>query len=258
MNDKNSIESLRPVVKFALAWRIASELMRRHHAEHDLRISQYFPGLSPWGVLRLSIGKAFGNTRPDHGVELVVGGGGIGGTTASMHPAERYTRILEGEESVRIVNDIETRMGWVHRENGTTTAPILTARIIARFLERYMVAPTPYRLSPGGIDNAATGWDGSSTSWLTGLAAVQEASSLSGTALQNFQTRFWLLHRDDDNGPMVSWERDKGPAVVLDMATASCISLHAPKRVNLLNQYQKFGHRLRPLLHELETTLEAP
>lgn len=258
MNDDHKITSLRPVVKFALAWRVVSELMRRHHAEHDLRVSQFFPGLSPWGILRVSTGKPFNGSAPNRRVDFSVGGGGIGQTEASDCPAIRYTRILEGEDSARIVDDIEKHMGWGHRENTPTTAPILTARVIARFLERYMVAPTPYRLSPGGIDNASSGWDGSSTSWLTELPEGQKGSSLRGAELMNFQTRFWLLHKDNDNGPRTSWTIDEGPAVVLDMATADCIPLHGPKRLNLLHQYKKLGHRLRPVLHGLEITLNAP
>jgi hypothetical protein len=258
MNKGQGILSIRPAIKFALAWRVISELMRRHHAEHDLRVSQFFPGLSPWGVLRLSIGRPFGRPAKARCVDFEIGGGGCGVTTASEQPVTRYTRIIDGEDSIRIADEIEARMGWAHRENGPTTAPILTARVIARFLERYMVAPTPFRLSPGGIDNAASYWDGSSTGWLAGLPEARAVASMDGVDLMNFQTRFWLLHQDHDNGPLSNWSIEMGPAVVFDMATADCIPLHGAKKVNLLQRYKHAGHRLRPVLHELETLIDAP
>lgn len=257
---------LRPAVLMALTWRVISEVMRRHHTALDLRVHQFYPGLSPLGEVSLAPGRI---TRTWVGsvprVTFHLGGGGNGGcsikqadgTTTSIAP---ITRILEGVSVDDIVKEIESAARWPHREKQTTTPPILMARLIARFLERYALAPVPYRASSGWLDNSSGGDPGTDpVSWLAELPEGKSAPVGPANDRVDYTLRFWMLHRDlPHGGPMESWSPTDGPAVVLDMATATGVPLHGPARVNFMDRYLKTGHSLRSILLELEQLMKAP
>jgi hypothetical protein len=60
-------QQLRPSVVLAVAWRLLTELFRRHHASHDLRLLRSHPGSSMAGRMAMYVdlrgGDLFGCTR---------------------------------------------------------------------------------------------------------------------------------------------------------------------------------------------------
>jgi hypothetical protein len=58
----------------ASAWRLVAELVRRHDAQHDLRVAHLHPGMSSWGLLRLQEGWGWDTERSALSIHL--GGGG--------------------------------------------------------------------------------------------------------------------------------------------------------------------------------------
>lgn len=263
--DAGQIKALRPHVKYALAWRVVSELFRRHHSSRGLRVFQFFPGLSPWGELRVTQGKPYSGLYAGPHIDFQIGGGGIGTTTVGDRGITRYSALLDdyglegGTDTDRVVDEIEAALGWPKGGKQPTTPSVLSARVIARFLERYMVAPQPYRLSPGGIDNAASYSGGEPVGWLNHISERRLFSSLDEKSARSLATRFWLLHSTRSNGPAISWDvKEDGPSVVIDIGTSECIPLHGAKRINLMNRYLAHGHKILPVLHELELLAQAP
>lgn len=254
--DTHALTSVRPSVKFALAWRVISELLRRHQAARDLRVSQFFPGLSVWGVLRVTAPHQ-NSGKPYAGlIDFNVGGAGIGGTSVDGRNLTRYSSLLEGMSSAKLVDEIEDAMGWPRTPSQPATPPSLTARVLARFLQQHMVSPTSYRLSPGGVDNASSYSGSEPNNWVLTSPEGRKVASMERLAAVQYVTRFWLLHEDRDQAPVSSWDRDEiGPAIMFNMATGQGIALHNGKRIHLMQRYAKHGRSVRPLVYELETLL---
>lgn len=266
-NDDAKFPKLRPAILTALAWRVIGEVMRRHHASLDLRVQQFYPGLSPLGIMGLAPGRITSTWKGDTTqVCFHLGGGGNGLCSVRRQKSVEsfvapITEILTGTPSGELVDAIEVAAGWQHRVNQATTPPVLVARLIARFLERYMLAPEPYRASSGWIDNSNAGYPAPyAVEWLTALPEGRKAAQFADDHDRvDYALRFWLLHRSKPHGgPAASWSQEDGPAVVLDMATAECIPLHGPARVNMMSFHATHGRSMHKTLIELERLMEAP
>lgn len=258
----------------ALSWRVCAELMRRHPASLDLRIHQYYPGISGHGLISLSPGRP----RSDKSTVTFGLGGGENGAISVRAPKGRQKsvgmvhRLLEADVQLDVVlRSIESATNWNAGKKVPTTRSTLVARVIARFLERYMLAPTPFRTTSAYIDNGndldcVCRWlDFGDRELCRKATALHAEGRLDSAGIRPLQ-RWWLLHRvvGQHTGPVTSLQpTDDGvrpPAAVLfDFATARAIPVFSKKKErNLWDDYTNNGHHLKELLLWVEEATEAP
>ena len=152
-----------------IAWKIITELFRRHGVSHDLRILHSHPGSSFAGILILLV-----NPRPEtlescKRIRFHIGGPDPG--TYEVFFDESYRSVsgafLEPAFSrslVTVIDSIETALGWRRPETlPSSTNSILTMRLISEVLSSLWLDKLV-----GGVETSWLDWSGGSRceSWV--------------------------------------------------------------------------------------------
>ncbi len=246
---------VRYTVLSACAWRIASEVMRRYQAQASLSVIQFYPGVSPHGILRVA-------APAGPGVDFGLGGGTNGSIEVEGARIGSVLELIEGVPSAQLVDRIAEAAGWRSKaSNAPTNPPVLVARAIARVLERYMLAPNGYRTTSGFFDNAQ---ESEVAGWLEALpevwARMKDDPFGNDAATRRLASSHWLLHRCDDgaNPRIQAVAPGDGPAIVFDVQTAKATVVGSPVRGrDLFESYVVSGHRLRAVVAWIEEALGA-
>lgn len=213
--------SFRLTVRYAVTWRILTELLRRHQAAHDLRVCWSFPGASGHGIVELQRRDGGHLLRLDvaHGEHLDAG---LSTRRTGGLDVRRYVdALLAADDPKTIVDAFELSAGLPPRRGPmpVSTAPVLCARVIAAVLERRMLARATYRTTPGYVDA-----DGSvrACGWVEALPAVQavlaKRRAEAGGAERDerpLARHLFALHRG--GLPLDGAEADREPFVAFDL-----------------------------------------
>lgn len=150
--------------KEAAAWRLASELMRRHHTSAGLKVFKTHPGggmydclsfcLEPGKPLfdlnigsgRLHLFQPYGKPRTDEK--------GLGWPEEDSF----LRRVIGAHDPKEVVDEIEDLVGLPSRRNRTlppTTAPVLVFRLMAVLLQRHVFSRHRMHLLCGWHDSSS-------------------------------------------------------------------------------------------------------
>jgi hypothetical protein len=254
-----------PHVAYAIAWRIVAELMRRHGRQFDIGVYQYFPGLSPWGVLTL---HATPLRHEGPALHLNIGGGSAGvigkivpfgavRARRSDWPGGNWAAAtLASEDPVGVVDEIEAMSGFpVAKGVGVSTPPVLTARVLAALLQRHMCERDPLRAMPAVLDNqgyvGTTGWTNDVPEIAARIRSAPEAERLAIVA------GCWLVHSCSIEGHASHPNYEAGAALALDFTSGRAyqVGRDRPRVVDLCAEYARNNRELLPVIHRCEMLL---
>lgn len=259
--NRGHMSHYRHALVLAVAWRLLTELFRRHSAKHDLRLLRTHPGNSHFGQLRLLLNPTVGYVQTC--LQLVLNLGGPTGT---------YVVLVNGNETARgdflapglagqlptLLNEVEAAMMLrAPISLPTSTPPVLSMRVVAEILTSVWLDRQDY-----GLETAWFDWSG-------------------GPRVQPWASHFGVdvvrLQADLDSGK-VEWEevflqltdlfrlgvtKDGAlcdPSLVVDMRAGVITSLNGdrPGEPFYLTQcYEEHDRRLEPLVAELLVTMRC-
>lgn len=262
-------------VVWAITFRLIAELVRRHEPRQELRIQQYYPGLSPLGGVMVWWGNVGSYKVPslasDHfAIRFELGGGSLGQLsfeTPEPQGAEAATareswtadsnyvrRYLSVEDPRNIVDSIETSAGFpATKLVPPSTRKTLTLRVVASLLERRALAREWLRVSSGYLDHSGyVGCVGVVPPWYR--SKMQEDGKL---PLKD-ALRLLIVHRSANewNGPIEGNEDRYPPGVVLDLAKGLAVSLTGQgETIDLMEAYKASGRNLIAVVNRVEELL---
>lgn len=247
---------VRYALRSACAWTVIAELFRRYQGARDLRVHQYYPGMSPHGAIMVTEGPTFVEGSADrgrfdftvasHGGAIEFRGRTVGNALAPLHEG-RFEDVAGALAAVA---------GWPAAPKQATTAPVLVARAMARFLARQAVSDRPFRSSSGYLDHSSNG-TAEGCGWLLPLREASAVKGMKDHDAMNFATRFWMIHRGEEGPAYTAWSPAMGPALVLDFATARGV-LHLEgglQRVDLMERFATHERSLRAVVDLMERLL---
>lgn len=280
-----SAEEYRFNLRFACAWRVVAELLRRHRTTLDLRVNQLHPGLSAGGELIVTEGPLLREDKqePRFTVSVVCGGGAAAGSlryeTAFAPPRSGVVPEDAGEDRARnlnvirallsagdprrVIDEIEARVGLPSVEHlPPMDRASFIARVIAGFMERRALSRIGWRPSCGWYDTSALGC--AVSEWIAAFpdewrVLNTEVTTENQYVLSRGAARFWILSRVGDKPePRRRVEIEDGPAMVLDMATgrASLVGLDKPP-FDLWGYHQTYGHSVLAAVRWVEDRVQA-
>lgn len=245
----------------AVAWRLLTELFRRHASDHVLRLLQAHPGSSRFGQFKLlvnpSVGHIHSSTQlvlnlgwPNGSYEVHIGG-------AEVSRGDFLTAALTGRLG-DVLDRVDTAMGLRAPDKlPPSTPPLLAMRSVAELLSSSWLDRQDY-----GVETAWFDWSGG--------ARVQPWAS-------HFGVDVALLQAGLDRGSL-GWEevflevshlfrlgtmKDGdlcGRSLVVNMKTGVVTSFagdQVGKSLALQPAYRKHGGRLEPLVAELLIELRS-
>ena len=255
---------LRKNAAYAVAWRLATELMRRHHTRAGLRVGTFYQGLSPHGGLYLTNGQVDGCMDGGQQGRLNLNLGGGEPLLAEVvkpcgKPRLKWkdTRwkhrnlgmaLLEAEDPKTVVDDVEALFGLPHVSSTPPSKPaVLCARVIAEVLESRSLHRKLLRTSPGYLDH-----DGAvvACEWVRAVPEVWKLVKRARSSSRDSVIKEWratgrlvLLHSDENPNP------PDASGVVFDLATGRAWRTSRRRRiVALTDLYRQNGRRLDPLV----------
>lgn len=280
-----SVQEYRFNLRFACAWRVVAELLRRHRPALDLRVNQLHPGLSAGGELIVTEGPLLRDDgrSPQLSVSVLCGGGSAAGNfqckqafgpprTEVVPPDgdEGDARnlnvihaLLSADDPKRVIDEIEARAGLPPVEHlPPMDRASFVARVIAGFMERRALSRMGWRPSCGWYDTSAGGC--AVSEWITAFpdewrVLNAEVTPENQYVLSRGAARFWLLSRVGEKPePRRRVTTEDGPAMVLDMATgrASLVGLDKPP-FDLWGYHQTHGHSVLAAVRWIEDRVQA-
>ena len=144
----------RSTVRYAATWRVVGELLRRHQAGHDLRLTWYFPGMSADGVAELQRADGTAVLRLDvahgeHGV-AALSSRRTGGVDVRWY----VSALLAADQPATVIDALERAAGLTATgAPPASTPPARCADVLATALTGRMLAVAPYRTTPAVLDH---------------------------------------------------------------------------------------------------------
>ncbi len=138
MQSEALAKSLRPSVPLAVAWRIVTELFRRHYSSRNLRLLRNHPGSSVNGQLRLLVNPSAGRLADCD--QLIMN---LGGPTGTFEVRKSGACTAQGEflwtalsgDPIQVVDRIEQHLGLRGPSLLAPTAPaVLVMRLVSDLL----------------------------------------------------------------------------------------------------------------------------
>jgi len=239
----------------SVAWRLLTELYRRHSADHHLCLMRVHPGNSQYGQLKLLVNPKVGFVQTCTQLVLNLGG-----------PVGTYELMSNGVEAARgdfltpaLIGHLTDALGQLEESMGlraplklpTSTKPVLTMRLVAELLTSSWLDRQEY-----GIETAWFDWSGG--------ARVQPWSSHFGVDVARLQAGlecgnlgweevFMEVSHLFRLGTMKDGDLCDG-SLVVNMKTGVVTSFagnQVGKSFALQPAYRKHGSRLEPLVAEL-------
>ena len=248
-------------IKVACAWRIAAELMRRHHAQSHLRLILAHPCGGQVRQLWVvqddpSLNPATEFFLPKLGLSYSDGSAHLLG---SAEPPSRDSvlatyigHLLSDEDPKAIVDQLEREIGLpeITGQLPSSSPAVLVSRVIAGVLSRYCFSRKMMEAECGWTDTAgySSGIDERlrQFKWISdNLAWSQEDENWPLRARS--ASKFWLL------GPLEASDHDA--RVVLSLG-GRCATISKPDDpIDLWDLYKSSGRTLQPVVDKVSTML---
>lgn len=259
-----SPQALRPALPRAIAWRLLTELQRRHGDRHRQQIVRAHPGNSPEGQLLLMVEPERGRWQGCPRVTLNLGGPTgtfeVQGTAATQRVGDfLHTALTQGMDAA--LATIEDALGWRAPATLPKSSPrTLAMRLVAELLAASWLDRDPLALQHAWFDSSL-GCD--IRAWASDLGLDREAVATMSTAALAGDAATWdrlmgavrLVHESvgstnpDRDVPQLLVSLHDGVAVL------KCPASAAPERIDLRASYSAAGRRLEPLAAQLLAAL---
>lgn len=156
---EEACRTLRPGLALAVTWRVLTELWRRHHTTHNLRLLETHPGVSERGQLCLLV-----NPRPGQVMDcprLVLNLGGPTGTfqvlaSGQVQAEGRYLWPFLTENPVLVVDRLERHLGL----NAPPSLPASTPQVLMMRLIAELLSAACLDRDGLGVETAWMDWSG--------------------------------------------------------------------------------------------------
>ncbi len=250
MQSEALAKSLRPAVPLAVAWRIVTELYRRHYSADNLRLLRDYPGSSVNGQLRMLVNPSSGGVlRCD---QLIMNLGGPTGTfeiqTGGRHSEEgEFLWASLSGDPIHVVDRIEQHLKLPNRSSLPKTTPaVLVMRLVSDMLAASFMDRTGLAIETAWFD-----WSGGSKvqPWARhfgkDVAALQRILDIGGLwqAVYFDVADLLRLARSSEGEPASS-------EVLFDLNEAVALVLEndqVVEAIDLMNSYDQAERRLEPL-----------
>ena len=250
MQPKALAKSLRPAVPLAVAWRIVTELYRRHYSACNLRLLRNHPGSSVNGQLRMLVNPSAAGVMDCD--QLVLD---LGGPTGTFEVQAGGSCCGEGEflwaslsaDPISVVDRIERYLKLPHSSSLPKTAPaVLVMRVVSDMLAASSMDRTGLAIETAWFD-----WSGGSKvqPWARyfgkDVAALQRIVDVGGDwqAVYFDVSNLLMLARSSEGEPASS-------EVLFDLNEAVALVLENDQVVETIESmkaYDQAERRLEPL-----------
>jgi hypothetical protein len=222
------LQDARITLPCALVWRFITEVVRRRHRTHRIRLQQWHPGISPHGVSGLALAPNGGG--PGTTFELWLGGGEPGRVDcdgrAGSYPLGNVWNLL-GENSVAALDRFEEMSGLAPAPSvlPPSSAFVQVHRLVATLLERLVFDRRSWRATLA-IAGTSSGW--LVADWHAALIdplGPRAPSSLDETAHRRL-AQLVLVH-SVGSGACFAREEIAGTALAFDVGTGRIAAVTA-------------------------------
>ena len=251
-------KSLRPALPLAVAWRIVTELYRRHYSTCNLRLLRHHPGSSVNGQLRMLVNPSAAGVVDCDQLAL-----NLGGPTGTFEVQAGGSCCGEGEflwaalsaDPINVVDRIERYLKLPHPSSLPKTAPaVLVMRLVSDMLAASFMDRTGLAVETAWFD-----WSGGSKvqPWAQhfgkDVAALQRIVDIGG----DWQSVFFEV--SDLLRLVKPFEVGPGSTEVLfDLHDAAALVLErgqVVEKVDLMAEYDQASRRLEPLTSRMLSRL---
>jgi len=238
----------------AVTWRIVSEILRRHHEKKALRIYELHPCDGLYDCLRICVGgPSTDGTLCDFNQQSQhIHACRFRETEAlrfgwpKQDPKDYVSAFLDAEDPKEIIGHVEHFLGLTPSKYiPTTTAPVLTFRVIAGLLERYAFSRERVDVRMSLLDTSAYGGGGLREGLKLFPGKFSEVRSQPEKQYKRAE-RLWLALVNGD-----SFSDGKTKAL-LDLRGIVYFVDKPETEWNIHEEYQQNGRKLRPILNRLE------
>ncbi len=251
---KKSGKSKRIQVVRTVAWRLISELMRRHLDKFGLRVLEMN---GPGGEEGLGIFQESGAFPGSPLCRIMLSGEMtilVGGKSKVVPKIENYVdEYLDAPDPSLMVGNIESKLnlpGFKGKFLPSTSPPVLMFRLISGLLERFMMSREDLSPSCGWVERAGGGSHACEELMLfPDISAALGKEIAAGGNKAAAASKYWLLFlRETADGPRK-----------LEMLFDLDGGIHFPGRPesfrNALKTYEVKGRNILPMINELEDYL---
>lgn len=256
--------SYRTTAIFAVIWRLAAELIRRHAHTNPLFVWQFHPGASQRGAI--AIGRRRHPFARQEFPELIiyVGGsrpGAIERTDPnglSMQLGNLLDRFLQNDTK-ETVDEMERHLDLTPTRGAAATTPAgLVCRLIAMFLERAVFARQSFRTTFGYVDTSA---GAVLADWVAGDKPDLDTEAKCIKAFKRHGS-YVLLHQCSfDGDPVTTFGELLSRAVIFDLTNSDALVVDPTgslQRRRLIEDYQRLGNEPQPISRWLEGFVGVP
>lgn len=250
----NSLKDLRSAIPLAVAWRIVTELYRRHYSSGNLRLLRDHPGLSVNGQLCVLIDPGVGSVADCD--RLIMNLGGPTGTfevrkSGSCCGEGEFLWAALSEDPVNVLEQIERHLGLQAPSPLPPTAPaVLVMRLISELL-----ATTVMDRRGLFVETAWYDWSGGARvqQWVRRFDRDAKALQSMVDSGGNWQSVYFDVADFLRLGSACEDEK-AGTEILFDMQHAVALVIRQDRvveKVELMEAYVEFGRRIEPLAANL-------
>lgn len=240
--------SYKPGLVLSVAWRLLTELYRRHSADHQFRLMRTHPGISVAGQLRLLVNP--GEETVHSCTQLVLN---LGGQTGTYEVQVNGTQSGRGDFLMRalagqflaVVHELETAIGFRAPERlPPSTRPVFAMRLVAEVLTATWLDRQEYGIETVWFDSSG---GARVQPWAVALGVdVRELESGMESGRLSWEAVYWQvsglfrlgsIHDGSVSAKAWAFDMDQGIAVKLD-------GNRPTQSIDIQNSYVKHGRQL--------------